>query len=88
MPCMGPSKDFAYFEGEKAFEQVLTMLKEEYGVCSSNFLVSEEDLEKYNDKQRMMYNHYKQSEREFNEKAEAVKLAIQELIWTDHANGF
>jgi hypothetical protein len=32
MPCDGPSQEYAYIEGEKAFLQVMGLLKNQYGV--------------------------------------------------------
>lgn len=32
MPCGGPSQEYAYIEGEKAFLQVMGILKNQYGV--------------------------------------------------------
>lgn len=38
MGCMGPSKDFAFQQGEKAYEEVLAFLKAKYGVVDESFM--------------------------------------------------
>ena len=35
MPCMGPNRDYAYELGEKAYEEIIKILEEKYGVETS-----------------------------------------------------
>lgn len=39
MPVSGPSKQFAYEQGEKATADIMDLLREKYGVCVPNDVV-------------------------------------------------
>ena len=72
MACTGPSKDYAYDVGERATEQVLKMLNEEYNVLILN---------------ESSYCTRKELD-EWYTNTEDLKKIIQKIVWADHANGF
>ena len=74
MPCMGPSEQHAYELGDKAYNEIVGLLEETYGVSPK----CNEQMVKINP---VMKPHW--------EKAQAdLKKAIQEYIWNDHCLGF
>ena len=91
MACMGPSKEYAYLEGEKAFEGVLATLKEVYGVRAP---MIPPDIDVEGDSpmglniRRSMINRAIRDKEEWDENMEKLKTLIQEIVWADHANGF
>lgn len=78
MPCMGPSKDFAYKQGEKVFEEVLTMLKDKYNIDLSDNRIKCQNKMALG---KVMAGN-------LTEAREGLKLAIQEVVWNDDCANF
>ncbi len=76
MACDGPSKDYAYKVGEEAYEDVLLLLKEKYAVS-----IDEETLDFY---KRQPGN----GDKYVKTAMDNLKLAVQEMVWSDHAASF
>ena len=77
MGCDGPSKDYAYEIGEAAYNDILKLLQEKYHIHTDEktlaFLKSQPAGFGYKDTIEAM---------------DALKLAVQEMIWADHAASF
>lgn len=73
MPCMGPSKDYAYKRSEEAYEEIVALLKEKYQVQRPMFL------------RKVMIE--KRWQEEWDQEAENLKKSLAELFWlSDAAN--
>lgn len=94
MPCMGPSKDHAFKQGEEIYEELMKLLSEKYNIYNmgeSMRKYMEEHPEKFeepNNIQRFMNGFNKRMEEEYIRNCEDLKAAIQELVWTFDAWSF
>lgn len=73
MPCQGPSRDAAYAEGEKAFEEIMRLLRDKYSVRRSPDGVA------------TIFDKINQS---WDKSAADLKTAVQEMIWTQYCCDF
>ena len=72
MPCMGPSKQVAFEEGEEIYEDVLKYLQNKYKILVD--LPSSYDLKIIQENRKIVLNE--------------LKKAIQEIVWQDHCESF
>jgi hypothetical protein len=79
MACSGPSKEFAFEQGEKAFEDLLILLKEQYQVERPHVMKGT-----LHGKQVELGLGRKMQE-DWDKQSEQLKLLIQEIVWTSDA---
>jgi len=85
MACMGPSKDFAYQQGEEAFEKIMALLKEEYQIQRWSFPAPSNPGDVL---ANAMHNMSERNAEVWDEKVEALKIVLKELIWHQHCMDF
>jgi len=77
MACGGPSKDFAFEQGEEAFKSVMIILEETYHACRPEVM------------EGTMFGREvsigRRHQKVWDEQAEQLKLIIQEMVWTSDA---
>ena len=91
MACMGPSKEYAYEEGQKAFCEILTLLKNEYHIHEPHIYPSTPDVGSSimgHDLNQALAKRTPLNKAEWEDNMEKLKTLVQEIIWADHANGF
>lgn len=75
-PCGGPSKDYAYKVGEEAYNDVLSLLRDKYQIYTDD-----KTLEFY--RKQPGFGH-----EQVTKAMDDLKVAVQEMVWNDHAASF
>ena len=90
MACGGPSKDYAYLQGEKAFEQVLELLETEFQVRNPHKFAEHLEAKDYveGDIRRAQLNWTRREVAEWDENTKELKELLCKMIWANDAYGF
>lgn len=84
MPCMGPSQDEAYRQGDKAFEEIYALLTSKYHVTDADLRVPSHD-ENGKPITGPVFGFPSEDARKLKAKLKAV---VREILWQDACDGF